>query len=117
MLKLPKEVTMIDWKKKIDKFNEREELHQAEKKKEFENDKEKAEQQARIKLLERFQCHICHVRAQKPAIGSSMDEEGATRFWDDWPEPGDLWRCKICHELACADHFYMGICQECAEKL
>jgi len=106
-----------DWKKKIDKFKKQEEIRLAEEKEKSKIAREKAELEAHLKQIEHFHCHICNVRAQKPGTQSGLDDEGSTRFWDDWSLPGDLWKCELCFRWTCAEHFSNGICQECAEKL
>lgn len=78
------------------------------------------------KLASRFHCHICGVSSKKPArytheviyvgdwgfIGYNTVDDGP-----NWDEPGDLAKCIICHEWACAKHLNEGICTKCAGNL
>jgi hypothetical protein len=114
---LIKEVVMDDWRKKIDKFREKERLLQEEAKKKAETAKKNNEQESRREQLHGFRCHICHTPARIPGTKYGHDEYGASMPSNDWSIPGDLYRCERCVKWTCKKHLHKGICPECAEKL
>ena len=125
------------WKKKIDdqeeaqrQARERAEAEQkarklAEQKEQEERSRKDLEAKYR-NLAQRFKCHICHKSSHVPLIipehwrgGSVANREDGVFIAKEvrWDNPADLWQCKNCNKLTCADHIYKGICQACAEKM
>lgn len=130
------QVTDSSWQGRIDKKlehdrNEAERLKQEAERIERERvlQKQKKEEEVlerkKLELGNKFQCYKCGTPSRKPLIRIethiTSDYGAPTGSYDtkvtDWNFPGDLKECTICHEWACEEHIYKGICQTCAEKL
>jgi len=111
----------MDWKEAIDKKEQR--------KREAVKRKESLERLKNLRQLgNRFKCHVCGYRAQKPSKGwhSYYDGPGqigvdfpvsAGHKTDDWSKPADLYRCYRCKKWTCDECRHEGICQKCGEKI
>ncbi len=113
---------MDDWRVKVDKKIEADEIERKERKQQIKKaveDKEKREYEANLERLQRkYSCHICGKLPTKPAkmeMGGS--DYTASETVDNWKLPGDLIKCSICHRWTCEEDFYEEYCRKCGDKL
>ncbi|HET7099474.1 MAG TPA: hypothetical protein VFI61_04560 [Patescibacteria group bacterium] len=82
-------------------------------------EKAKNEYEAKVRALgNTFHCQCCGKPATKPFVKVRQIEHGMhdntyteTVYSDDWTRPGDLFECKQCNELTCADCLEDSICK------
>lgn len=66
--------------------------------------------------VEKLVCHICGKKSRVPAV--KVEKVGGKLVSsDDWSKPGDLDQCRECGKWVCEEHFHLGHCRVCAEKL
>jgi hypothetical protein len=116
------------WQQKIMKYREQQREQKQQKEQELIRRRELEEEriflEKKKKLGDKFRCHICGRRAEKPRIVRHYAGDGDWDEYEDWNEPGDLSKCEICGKWACSSlsegrelHMYDGICKIDAEKL
>ena len=112
---------MSDWRKKIDDYEGKK--HEEEQRREKEREKQreaKAKAEYDWKLFWhklKFRCCVCGRASSCPGTSTYFDDFHGHTYYDNWSEPGDLERCKICKGWACHEHIHNGICKNDAKRL
>lgn len=130
---------MSDWKSDL----EGRILQENEKKKDTENEHriktnaecekrrletEERENKKKVEHFVKFRCAICHKQSDGPLGDFEEDTGGFDRegsrytnisisYGPHWDTPTGLYWCRHCNNYYCEDHFHMGRCQNCANKL